>query len=324
MPWPQTPLPHPFSTTPFSSSAAQAAGISEGALRNPRFDRPFHGVRVLRSEESDPQFTAERARATARMLVPRLRPGEAFSHTTALVLHGCPIRVAPTPHITIPLPGSRSVARGVIGHTSAKPFTPWVDQVTGAHLTDPIRAFIQSARLLPFPELVVAADHLLRSWGRERSRPLTTPAELSAAAHSARSSGIARVRDALELARVGAESRMETLLRLIMITYGIDVFELQVDLYDEGGRWIGRFDMVDLERKLIVEYDGEQHRTSTAQYARDAARLEAAREAGFRVLRFRRSDVLDHPRRTARRIARALGLPLIPCTGDLAQNLGER
>lgn len=133
--------------------------------------------------------------------------------------------------------------------------------------------------------------------------------------------GVRRLRTALSFARVGAESRMETLLRLIMAAYGLDVLELQVDIHDDAGRRIGRFDMVDRERKLVVEYDGEQHRTDRAQYLKDQRRLERAREAGYRILRLHFEDVLHRPRETARRIAEFLGLPLRPVAPGLMREL---
>ncbi|WP_157993022.1 endonuclease domain-containing protein [Leucobacter luti] len=206
-------------------------------------------------------------------------------------------------------------------------------------MVSPVQAFLQSAALLPFRELVVAADHLIlgeRALGiqvpddpvsvshasREPSR--LTLAELQAAARGSRTRGVQRARAALLVARCGAESRMETLLRLVLIAYGLDVFELQVDVVDSVGRWIGRFDMVDHQRKLIVEYDGEHHRTSDSQYRRDAVRLDAARDTGFRVLRFLRDDVIATPRATARRVASALGMPLRPPGNPLARYLSER
>lgn len=117
---------------------------------------------------------------------------------------------------------------------------------------------------------------------------------------------------------------METLLRLLMARYGLDVLELQIDVYDQVGNWIGRFDMVDVVRKLIIEYDGEQHRTNDAQYERDAERIERAQRAGYRVLRLRRKQVIDEPLITVRRIAEFLSLPLAPLPANLMRYFAER
>lgn len=173
----------------------------------------------------------------------------------------------------------------------------------------PALALMQAAMTLPLRELVVAADHLVLP---RTGTSLIALDELRAAALASGRRGIRRLRAALSLARVGAESRMETLLRLVMAAHGLDVLELQVDLHDGDGRWIGRFDMVDRENKLIIEYDGEQHRTDRAQYLKDQHRLDRARATGYRVLRLHAEDVLRNPRQTARRIAEFLGLPMRP------------
>lgn len=48
---------------------------------------------------------------------------------------------------------------------------------------------------------------------------------------------------------------------------------------------IGRMDLVLEEYKLILEYDGDQHRTDPMQWSRDIARHEAAVAAGYRIIR---------------------------------------
>jgi very-short-patch-repair endonuclease len=56
---------------------------------------------------------------------------------------------------------------------------------------------------------------------------------------------------------------------------------------DREGREIGYFDLVWPELRIIVEYDGDQHRTSAYQYDRDIRRFDRASEAGYRVIRVR-------------------------------------
>lgn len=324
MPQPKTLLPDHLSTRPFSVAEARAAGLSAQALRHPRFERPFTGIRSLRTGPTLEKSPEQLARASALKYVPRLRPTEVLSHATALVLYGAPIRTDPAPHVSIAVPRNAVQARGVIGHTHSGSFTPWVQPETGALLMPPALAFAQAAKTLPFRELVVAADHLICPRQEPGGHPVLSLEELRGTLSAVGTRGVVRARAALEIARPGAESRMETLLRLLFVASGIDVFALQVDVYTRSGRWIGRFDMVDLERMLIVEYDGEQHRTSDVQYARDAVKLDTARDEGFRVLRFRHVDVLRRPNATVRRVAAALGLPLTPPEDPLASFLAER
>jgi very-short-patch-repair endonuclease len=57
---------------------------------------------------------------------------------------------------------------------------------------------------------------------------------------------------------------------------------------------------------VIVEYDGEGHRTSSRQYERDETRLEDFALEGFRVVRIRKGTLFGRPDVAAARIERAL------------------
>lgn len=317
-------LPRDLSKRPFTVAQGRAAGLSLGTLRGPRFQQPYYGVRTATPPaDSKATYSAERARAAAALFTPRLRPGEFFSHSTALALFGCPIWCDPRPHLTSVLPQIRTRVRGVHGHQTSEAIRPW-SLPDGTPLAPPALAFIQAASVLPFRELVVAADHLIRPSTLHRSDPpVIDLEELRAAVSQSSSRAVGRARTALQFARVGAESRMESILRLILARYGLDVFELQVNVTDQDGRWIGRFDLVNLARRIILEYDGDQHRVDEEQYDRDEIRLEQARDAGFRVLRFRHRQVLDDPHGTAQRVAAALNLPLTPVKGRLARYFAE-
>lgn len=308
MPQPQRVIPESLGSV-FSVEAARNAGVARKVLRHPRFDRPFHGIRVV----PDPSVPdrAGRARGSDHVLVrarqfrPRLRPAEAFSHETALVLLGCPIRYRGELHTSVPHPHVRNRSRGVIGHNcdlyDAREFVDDLP-VVPAHV-----ALLQAARTLPIKELIVALDHLILSRNGEPEALL----DLSRLTQwlSARSSrGVRTLRSAAKHARVGAESRMETLTRLTLAVYGLDeYFELQRNVSDARG-WIGRFDLVCEAKRVIVEYDGEQHREDRRQYLRDVRRLERVRDAGYRVIRVHREDLFWSPFEVVGRVAMALGL----------------
>lgn len=86
---------------------------------------------------------------------------------------------------------------------------------------------------------------------------------------------------------------MESHLHDVLASMGLDDLELQADLYDRAGSWIGRFDQVDRTRRRILEYDGKQHRTDRQQYLRDLTRLDRARDAGCKIFRAHAEDF--HP-----------------------------
>jgi len=240
------------------------------------------------------------------------------------MLFGCPIYSHSQPHVSVLRPSKPTRAAGVFGHSIEKFLEIEARKVDGLPLVSPGEAFVQAAGILSFRELVVAADHLIRPVRlHSRPQPIIRLDELRELVAASSARGIVRARTALKFARIGAESRMETILRFLLAQYGLDVFDLQVDLTDAHGRWIGRFDLVNLAHRLIVEYDGEQHRTSNEQYEHDQERLDRARDAGFRVLRFRRTQVIEQPLRTIQRVADALDLQPKPVRGQLARYFAE-
>lgn len=303
-------------------------------LSHPRFASPFHGVRAYLPAGEDPTgaapytYAEQRVAARARAYLPRLRAAEAFSHTTALFLHRVPIRAPEELHVTVPRPAGPARGAGVIGHRSSAAFVPRI--VDGAlPCVPPLAALMQAAPLLHSRELVVALDHLLVRYdagaAAGAARAVQAPVRETLGAHLEANprSGSRRLRYALTLARVGAESRMESLVRLELAGLGLDTLELQVDVHDASGNWIGRFDLVDRKLRRIIEYDGEQHRTSREQYARDQQRLDRAWAAGYRVLRLTASDLAPTRRRATREALCAfLGRSPRSITEELRQFLG--
>ena len=77
-------------------------------------------------------------------------------------------------------------------------------------------------------------------------------------------------------------------------------------MQDVGGRRIGYADLIFVAWKVIVEYDGEQHRTDSAQYDKDMWRLEKFIEAGYAVVRVRKRALFTTPDDVVTRVRRAL------------------
>lgn len=296
-------LPGALQSRGFTVSEALTLGFSEKELRHPRFQKPFRGVRSLAPLAS----VEQRAEAFA----PALRPGEAFSHETALQLLGCPLQnVSPAQlHVTAPWPMRSRKARGVVGHASRRAFVP-LTRPDGIRTVPALLALVQAAPSLSPREIIVAIDALLLTV--LGSDPLLDPDSLRQNLKKYVGPGIRKLRWAAEFARIGAESRMETLLRLVLEAYGLaEYFELQVNLNDAAG-WIGRFDLVSKRFRLVLEYDGEQHRTDRAQYLKDLTRLDRVRESGFRVIRVHAEQLLLRPGVVARDVASALGVEFVP------------
>jgi hypothetical protein len=316
------PLPPGFDSQPFAVGRAREAGIGEGRLRGSDLERPFHGVRVPASAADSPpgyygRFPSAEAAEEYALLIKRciayaqrIRPGQFFSHSTAARLWKCPLprRLAPDEplHVSVAAPGRAPRAAGVIGHQAKRPqiVTRFGLPVSGAADT-----WLSLGTLLSEDDLVAVADHLvLEPTFPERieQRPHTSLEELDRRLAVFSAWEARAVASARPLVRQGAESRPETLLRLLLARAGLPEPELQADVSTAGGAWIARVDMLFREWKVVVEYDGEQHRTSAEQYARDEERIEALIRAGYTVIRIRKGTLFGRPQVAVARVESAL------------------
>lgn len=287
---PRIPLTTELSTAPFLVRDARDRGWSEGRLRGHDLSSPFAGVRSAHPV----------ARETA--YAPLLRGGERFSHLSAARLWE-----APTPsgrdevHVSRPA-SSRARTAGVIGHRSIGGSTVVRH---GLPVSDPITMFLELASELTLPDLVAIGDHLVldpRVLDPRDIRPYASLEELRRRCVESRGRGVRRARSAAELVRLGAESPRESELRLLAREAGLPEPVLQHELVDASGRWIGTFDLAWPEARLIAEYDGDQHRTSTTQYERDIRRFDDAAEAAWRVIRVRTHGLGEGRPDTIRRL----------------------
>lgn len=277
--------------------------MSYSRLNNSTLRHPYRGVR----SELPPPETIE---ARCREYAPLLRQGEVFSHLTAGRLWGCPLPgdLAREPlHTTVPRPERAQRSRGTTGH-QASPTT-----VTTAHngfpLTDPASTWLGLAALLSLDDLVACGDYLAhdpRQLDPHDIRPHTDVATLADRTRAFNGRGARRARTALNLLVPASASRRETHLRLLLNRAMLPEPEVNVDIFDDRGQWLAIGDLVFARYKVLVEYDGDQHRTSTLQYERDMRRVENLIEAGWIVIRIRRHGRIIDPRDTVARVTRAL------------------
>lgn len=121
-----------------------------------------------------------------------------------------------------------------------------------------------------------------------------------------RRAGAGKLR-ALAALAAPAESPMETRLRWILLGAGLPGPTVQADLRDSEGRFIGRADLYYSAARLVIEYDGENHRDRLTE---DNRRQNLLMNAGFRLLRFTASDIYGRPEVVAAQVRGALGAPL--------------
>ena len=98
---------------------------------------------------------------------------------------------------------------------------------------------------------------------------------------------------------------METRLRWLLIRAGLPRPEVQVSLRDRDQRFLGRADLYYPAARLIIEYDGGNHRERLVE---DDRRQNLLTNAGFRLLRFTAPDIYETPEVLVAQVRNALGV----------------
>jgi len=308
------PLPDGWADRAFRVGDAREAGVSRSRLRSGDLDRPFWGIRTPAQPPPDApgsQMTGNtRLEALCTALLVRMPPDAFFTHGTAALLLRLPVpsrlaRVRPV-HVGVPAPASAMDARDIVGHSVRIGPDDLVDRGP-MRLTGPARTWLDLAALLSLAELVAVGDFLLYC-----ESPILTRGELAdALARYPGRNGLRRARAALPLLRTRSESPRESVLRVIIVLAGLPEPECNYNVFDEQGRFLARGDLAYPEYKLLLEYQGDHHRTDRAQWRSDIRRVGRLEDHGWQVLQFTDDDLQD-PAALVARIAlrlRARGAP---------------
>jgi len=289
-------------------------------MRGSDLSRPFRGVRVIRvadaaetalETQSKSEWSSDEWTRHCAALLVALPEHSCFSHFTAARLWPLPLPRAAGDeplHVCATSPSRPPRRTGVVGHELSDPLARGMVR-RGLPVIDPATLFCQLAAVLSLPDLVAVGDALILEPvvpSLVDDRPWVTPTELAERVEGFRGRGKRRAASAVSLVRPGAESRPETLLRLAIRAAGLPEPEVNVDVHDALGCFIGRGDLVYRQWRVIVEYDGEQHRTDTWQFDRDIRRLEDFAGDGWRVVRLTVRSFFQDRDAAMQRIAQAL------------------
>lgn len=150
-------------------------------------------------------------------------------------------------------------------------------------------------------------DALAGRWSPdERANELPITQLHVAVAECGRRRGVVRLRQALELVRSSVWSPKETELRLAIVRAGLpEPPGLNSPIVDAEGSVLGHGDLVWPAERLVVEYEGDQHRADRWQWRSDIAKYERYADAGWRVVRVTAADI-EAPAALIERIARLL------------------
>jgi hypothetical protein len=322
----------------FSTAHAIEQGVTRRRLRGRDLQKPFHGARRTSADVAAEKKRLDgdaRPLAPSRRLAEELRsraltylqviPREAFiCGRTAALLRGYPLGAAkkrdenrhhrgeeqedePDPlDVGVITPQTAPRGKGVNGRRLASRFVQ-VEQFKGVPVMTAPTMWAMLGRELTERELTILADaivHIPRdsSGVAHPERADATLADLQAAIDAGPQKGVAKLRAALARARTGSASPLETEYRLDAEDAGLPTPELDVQIRDERGRLLGISELVYRKYRVVVEIEGDHHRSSRQQWNRDIEKYRDYAEAGWEVVRLTSTHI--RARRNAVQIVR--------------------
>ncbi|HKB18312.1 MAG TPA: DUF559 domain-containing protein [Candidatus Dormibacteraeota bacterium] len=284
-------IPSEFRTRPFSLDEARAAGLTRHKLSGRTWRRISQGLYCWAKLPDDPWLKLS---AWRRVLTPEA----VFAGASAAWLSG--LKLGPTDPVEIVVPpssGIRSRPGLLVRRADTRPQE--VVTVRGLRALVLPLALAGLCLRLSAVEALIAIDMAIH-------QGLTDQIALGqfAAAANGRP-GTGRLRS-LALLAGPAESPMETRLRWVLMQARLPRPEVQANLYDSAERFVGRADLYYSEPRLVVEYDGGNHRDRLVE---DDRRQNLLVNAGYRLLRFTAADIYNRPDVVVAQVQGGLGAP---------------
>lgn len=269
-------IPTDVKTRPFTLKEARHAGLTRHSLSGKAWRRIGAELYCWNGWRHDP--------LTLIHAWKQLLPCSAvFGGTTAAWLWGIEIYSTRLIEVIVP-PNSGLRSRAGLNVKRSAIRTDEVADTRGVRVTTVLRTLCDICDRLTPVEALVSLDMALHI------RRTTSSALMAHADFAAGRPGAKRLRQ-LAMLCAPAESPMETRLRWLLLQGGLPKPEVQVDLRNDGGQFIGRADLCYPAARLVIEYDGGNHRDRLVD---DDRRQNLIVKAGFNLLRFTAAD-LDRP-----------------------------
>lgn len=274
------PLPTDIHARPFTIAHSARLGVARSRTRASDLERPFLGVRV-------PPAAGGAYSTRCRALLVALDSPAVLCGVSAARLHDLPLPPRIDPHsVEVAVrPPRRAVRRtGVIGRRLALRDAE-IEYVDELPVTTVARTWCDLASTLGLGELVAIGDAVGNSLGEAAvARLATATRERSDRRHSL------KLLRALELIDHRAESPKESELRMLLAFAGLPRPEVNPTIRD-GGRFVARVDLLFRAHRVIVEYQGDHHRTDRSQWRRDVARRSELESLGYAVIEVTQADL---------------------------------
>jgi len=263
-------VPPELKRRPFTLDEARAAGLSLSALRGKSWQRV--GPRLYRWIGGSEDTWALIA-AFQRMLP----PSAVFVGRTAAWAHR--LDVPPANPVQVAVPALESRAGLEVRHCDV---TGETVEIRSVPVTSLHRTLLDLCAWTPSVEALVVIDMAVRM-------RLVSTDELRDYAKGR--AGAARLRSLAAIA-APAESPMETRLRWLLLKARLPMPEVQTDLYNDAGEFVGRADLYYPQAHLVIEFDGGNHRDRLVS---DDRRQNSLVRAGYHILRFTSADIYGRP-----------------------------
>jgi len=284
-------VPRDLRAAPFTLADARKHGLTLESLKSKAWKRLGTELYCSNLCQVDPQLLLV---AWARLVPPQA----VFACKTAAWILGLDFDPANPVEIVVP---TASTVRARAGLKVRRCDLRAGDfrTIRGLRTTTVHRTLRDLSLTRPAVEALVAIDMALR-FG------LTDTSRLLGYTESARGQpGVRRLRSLSQIA-APAESPMETRLRWLLLEAHLPRPEVQADLHDRNRRFLGRADLYYQSARLVLEYDGGNHRD---RLVTDDRRQNLLINAGFRVLRFTAADVHQHPELVVAQVRESLATP---------------
>ena len=301
----------------FSVTNGRDAGLTRRRMRAKDLDRPFHGARrtvadITAEKDAIDRDTEPLALTRSSMRLMRSKalsylqvaaPGSFICGASAAVLRGYPATPTDDLDVAVLAPRRAPKGRGVKGRR-IEPHLVDVEEFDDIPTSSPASTWAMLGRDLSVRKLIILGDAIVRVPRDDRGTRLperagATIEQLQAAVDAGSRAGLRKLRAALDRIRIGCSSPLETEYRLDGEDAGLPEPELDVEILDGRGRRLGISEFVYRQYCVVVEIEGDHHRSSKQQWNRDLQKYRDYANAGWEVVRLTAHDI-----RTTRRAAR--------------------
>lgn len=270
-------IPQELTTRPFSLAEARTAGLSPSALKGKAWRRLGSELYYWSELRLDPWHVL----STWHRFI---SPSAVFSGSTAAWMLGLDFEPTDPVNVVVPLDSGVRSRAGLSARRCELGAKESVD-IRGLPATNLLRTLLDLCIQLTDVEALVAIDMAVQ-------RGFVDVVELWRHGQSAAGRpGSARLRELARFAEA-AESPMETRLRWLLLQARLPRPQVQVDVRDSNGRFLGRADLYYPAERLIIEFDGGNHRD---RLIGDDRRQNLLVGSGHQVLRFTTADLKGRP-----------------------------